>query len=150
STARPRAMWKQCPEQQPFLPVSSRAVRCIMANSTVTPNIPAPPPPQPPSGSPRRPRSFAGPAMLILIGVIFLLANMGVLSAHGLGHLFAHYWPVLLIFWGAVRMFEYYQAQREGYETRGIGVGGVLIIVLVIIFGMAATLISRIPNIDIG
>ena len=49
---------------------------------------------------PSRHRSFAGPFVLIVVGVVFLLATMGVLSVGRLAHLFANYWPVLLIHLG--------------------------------------------------
>ena len=46
---------------------------------------------------PRRHRSFAGPFVLIVVGVIFLLGTMRILSVGRLAHLFANYWPVLLL-----------------------------------------------------
>ena len=58
------------------------------------------PPTMPPVRPPRPPRSLAGPVVLIVIGIFFLLGNMHVLYWHDLGAWFAHFWPVLLI--GAV------------------------------------------------
>ena len=58
-------------------------------------------PPIPPFVPPRRPRrSFAGPFVLIVLGIVFLLGNLHMLSWMRLGTLFAHYWPLLLILWG--------------------------------------------------
>jgi len=69
-----------------------------MSNTVTTPPppqfSPLPPPPPP------RHRSIAGPFVLILIGIVFLLGTMHVLSVGRLAHLFANYWPVLLILWG--------------------------------------------------
>jgi DUF4097 and DUF4098 domain-containing protein YvlB len=107
-----------------------------MASSTVTPPPAALPPQAPP---PPRRRSFAGPVVLITIGVVFLLGNMGVLGWRNIGELFARYWPLLLIIWGLIKLFEYWHAQREGYRASGIGVGGVFLIIFVIILGSAAT-----------
>ena len=77
---------------------------------------PAPTPPV----YPRR-RSFAGPLVLIVIGIVFLLGNIGVLPWWRLGQLFAHFWPALIILWGVVKLLEYRQAQREGRRAAGIG-----------------------------
>src|SRR3982751_5269400 len=108
-----------------------------MASSTVTPP-PAALPPQAPLPPPRR-RSFAGPVVLITIGVLFLLGNMGFLSRLALVAWFAKFWPLLLILWGVIKLFEYWQAQREGARATGIGAGGVVLIIFVIILGSAAT-----------
>ena len=109
-----------------------------MASSTVTPPPPAALPPQAPPPPPRR-RSFAGPVVLIIIGVLFLLGNMGMLSRFALVTWFAKFWPLLLILWGVIKLFEYWHAQREGYRPAGIGAGGVFLIIFLIILGSAAT-----------
>src|SRR5882724_9446077 len=112
-----------------------------MGNPTQTPNMP--PPPAPPPYQPRRRRSMAGPIVLIFIGFLFLLGNMCVINVHNLFHGFAHFWPVLLILWGLVKFFEHYRAQQEGYETPGIGAGGVVLIVFLVIFGVMASIASK-------
>src|SRR5215475_1298555 len=111
-----------------------------MSNSVVTP--PPPMTPMPPL-PPRRQRSFAGPFVLIVVGTIFLLGTMRILSVSRLWHLFANYWPVLLIFWGVIKLIEHQQAQREGTRSPGIGAGGVLLIVMIIVFGLVATQIEH-------
>jgi hypothetical protein len=88
---------------------------------------------------PRRRRSFAGPVVLIIVGVVFLLGNMHLLSWSSLGIWFAHYWPVLLIVWGVIKLAEHMQAQRTGQRAPGIGAGGILLVVLIVIFGLTAT-----------
>lgn len=88
---------------------------------------------------PRQPRSFAGPVVLILIGVLFLLGNMGLIEFHRLGYWFAHYWPALLILWGIIKLIEYQNANRAGVHPRGIGAGGVLLIIFIVILGLTAT-----------
>ena len=76
--------------------------------------------PVPVTRLPRR-RSFAGPVVLIVMGIVFLLGNMGVLTWNVLGLWFAHYWPMLLILWGVIKLVEYYTARNAGYAASGIG-----------------------------
>jgi putative adhesin/cell wall-active antibiotic response 4TMS protein YvqF len=92
---------------------------------------------------PRRQRSFAGPFVLIIIGTVFLLTTMRILSVSKLGHLFANYWPVLLILWGVIKLIEHMQAQREGARSSGIGAGGVILVVMIVVFGLIATQIEH-------
>jgi hypothetical protein len=97
-----------------------------------------------PSIPPRRHRrSFAGPFVLIVLGLVFLLGNLHMLSWARLGTVFAHYWPLLLILWGVIKIIEYQQAQRDGLPTRGIGVGGVFLIILIVGSGLVATQASH-------
>src|SRR5271155_2243075 len=100
------------------------------------PPIPVMPPP------PRPHRSIAGPVVLILIGILFLLGTMGVLEIHGLLRLFARFWPALLILWGLIKLMEYEQAKRAGSPARGIGVGGVFLMLFLIGSGLIATQIA--------
>jgi DUF4097 and DUF4098 domain-containing protein YvlB len=88
-------------------------------------------------------RSFSGPIVLIALGIVFLLGTMGVLDWHNLGHWFAHYWPLLLIVAGVIKLIEYQQAQREGRRASGLGAGGILLIIVIIVVGLVATQASR-------
>ena len=100
--------------------------------------------PVPPYVPPRhRRRSFAGPLVLIVLGIIFLLGNLHMISWMRLGILFAHYWPTLLILWGIVKLIEYQQAQREGVPARGIGAGGIFLVIFIVFCGLIATHIER-------
>jgi len=119
-----------------------------MGNPTQTPNMP--PPQAPPPYQPRRRRSMAGPIVLIFIGFLFLLGNLGVINIHNLFHGFAHFWPVLLILWGLVKVFEHYQAQREGYESPGIGAGGVVFLIFLVIIGGLASVASKADFSNVG
>jgi hypothetical protein len=108
--------------------------------SPIVPNQFTPNPMMPGPGlPPRRRRSFAGPVVLILVGVVFLLGNLHLLSWSSLGIWFAHYWPLLLIVWGVIKLAEHMQAQRTGQRAPGIGAGGVLLVVLIVIGGLTAT-----------
>ncbi len=110
-----------------------------MASPMMNPN-----PPRPPH------RSIAGPVVLILMGVLLLLGTMGVLHIHTLGTLFARYWPALLILWGVLKLIEYEQAKRSGQPARGIGVGGVFLMLFLIGAGLIATQVARVDWKDIG
>jgi len=106
--------------------------------------VQSPAPPAPPVPPPLRPRrSFAGPIVLIILGVVFLLGNLHRISWYRLGNLFAHYWPALLILWGVIKLIEYQQAQRDGVPPRGIGAGGVFLVLVIVVTGLIATRASR-------
>jgi DUF4097 and DUF4098 domain-containing protein YvlB len=81
--------------------------------------------------------------VLIVLGIVFLLGNMGYVSWGHLSRLFAHYWPVLIIVWGVIKLVEYQNAQRQGTRASGIGAGGVFLLIMLIGLGIAATQASR-------
>lgn len=105
--------------------------------------FPTPPMPPIPPLPPRRRRSLAGPFVLIVLGVVFLMGTMRILSVGRLWHLFASYWPILLILWGIVKLIEHQQAQREGTRASGIGAGGILLVVLIVVCGLISTQIEH-------
>jgi len=109
-----------------------------MSSPVSTPGVPVPPPLL------RRRRSFAGPLVLIVLGLVFLLGNMHMLSWFRIGTWFAHFWPLLLILWGVVKLIEHQQAQRTGTRAPGIGAGGVFLVIIIVVCGLAATQIERV------
>lgn len=104
--------------------------------SPVSP-VQIPPPPIRPH------RSLAGPAVLIIIGIVFLLGNLGILHWYSLSVLFAHFWPLLLILWGIIKLVEYEQAKRAGSRAPGIGAGGIFLMIFVVVIGLLATQAAR-------
>ncbi len=88
---------------------------------------------------PRRPRSIAGPVVLIVLGIVFLMGTTGMLQWLTLGRLYAQYWPVLIILWGVIKLVEHQRAQREGMRASGIGVGGVFLLIILIVTGVTAS-----------
>ena len=104
-----------------------------------------PPTPRPPH------RSIAGPVVLILMGILFLMwRTMGILDIQHVGWLFARYWPVLLILWGLIKVIEHEQAKRAGQPTRGIGVGGIFLMLFLIVAGLIATQVSHVDWKNLG
>ena len=110
-----------------------------MSSPVQPPYSPVPPVPPPP----RRHRSLTGPLVLIVIGIVFLLGTLRVLSVDRLWHLFANYWPVLLILWGVAKLIDHYQAQREGARAPGIGAGGVFLVIFIVVAGLISTHVER-------
>ncbi len=103
--------------------------------------VQAPPPPQ--YRPPRHRRSLSGPIVLISIGIVFLLGTMGYLNWARLVHWFAHFWPIILILAGIIKLVEYQAAQREGTRAPGLGAGSVVLIIFLIVVGLIATQASR-------
>ncbi len=103
---------------------------------------PVQPPVQPPPPYRHR-RSFAGPVVLIILGIVFLFGNLHMISWARLGTMFAHYWPLLLILWGIIKLVEHQQAQRDGLPTRGIGAGGICLVIFIVVCGLIATQAAR-------
>jgi len=84
-----------------------------------------------------RQRSFAGPIVLILIGVAFLLRNLHLVNWE-FWEWFGKWWPALLILWGVIKLVEYQQAKSVGARAPGIGAGGVILIIVLASFGFSA------------
>lgn len=82
-----------------------------------------------------RPRSsglFSG-LVLISAGLLLLLHNYGHLDLHDF---FVRWWPLLIIFWGAVKLYERTMGRRFGESDGGRITGGEIVLVL----GMLALL----------
>jgi hypothetical protein len=116
-----------------------------MSNPTPTPTPGFRPVPAMPPMPPLRPRrSFAGPFVLIVLGIVCLLGTMRVVSLSRLAHLFANYWPALLILWGVIKLIEHQRAQRDGTRAPGIGAGGVFLAIMIVVFGLIATQVDHV------
>ena len=87
---------------------------------------------------------MSGPVILIIVGLVFLLGNLHLISWARLGSWFAHYWPLLLILWGALKLVEHYRAKQEGVPAPGIGAGGVVLLIFLIIAGLTASELVRV------
>lgn len=69
-----------------------------------------------------RSRSVVGPLILIAIGCLFFLRNLH--PEIEIFHLFAQYWPFLLIVWGFLRLVEVLVWQFRGQSIPRAGVSG--------------------------
>lgn len=87
-------------------------------------------------------RSIAGPLVLIAIGVVFLLSNMGVIRRWEVWNWFGHWWPLLLILWGVIVLVENMTA--HGGRRARLGAGGVVLLVLLVILGVSAHYSSQV------
>jgi DUF4097 and DUF4098 domain-containing protein YvlB len=103
-----------------------------MASPYTQPSALLPPPPP----TYRYRRSLAGPLILIVIGLVFLLRNIGVHIP--VWHFFGRFWPVLIILWGVIALIEHFTALNRGYQTRSLGGLGVFLLILIVIVGLAA------------
>lgn len=74
---------------------------------------------------PRGSSIFSGLA-LILFGLLLLLDNYQILSIE---QVLGHWWPLILIFWGGIKLYERTAASRAGNSgTAGITAGEILLI----------------------
>jgi len=86
--------------------------------------------------------SIVGPLILIAIGVVFLLVQMGRLEAHQVWDWYGHWWPVLLIGAGVVMFLEWafdrYISADPSHPVyrRGMGGGVFSLLLLLVITGM--------------
>ena len=97
-----------------------------MASPVMTP--PAPP------VRPRRRKSYAGAVVLILVGVMFLLQNFGVLSVH---RFYAHWWPLIIILIGVIKLIEHFQAKQEDSIPAGVTFGTIVLLFFIVVSGLA-------------
>src|SRR5271166_31248 len=80
-----------------------------------------------------RSSGFFSGLVLLSVGVLLLLHNYGHLDLHGF---FARWWPLMIIFWGAVKLYERTAGRRLGAGDGGGITGGEVLLVL----GMLALL----------
>jgi DUF4097 and DUF4098 domain-containing protein YvlB len=90
-----------------------------------------------------RPRSLAGPLVVILIGGLFLANNLW--PELSIRHLLTIYWPFLLIAWGALRLIEVLVHAFASRQTpsQGISGGEWLLVVLICLIGSGGFWASR-------
>ena len=102
-----------------------------------------------------RPTSLLGPTLLICIGVIALLIELGHLSASLGLDLLARWWPLLLVGAGVVRLLEWIADQRrrrtaielgQPYAPRSLGTGVVLLLLALIAAGIASNFLQHNPG----
>src|SRR5215467_3596988 len=78
---------------------------------------------------------FPGIALL-LVGVLLLVHNYRGLD---ISHLFQYWWPLIIIFWGAIKLYERAIASRSGQGASTISGGEILLVLgLLSLLGMVA------------
>ncbi len=86
-----------------------------------------------------RPRSITGPIILVLVGIVFLLNNLG--TNFGFWSLFSDYWPVLLIIVGVIGLAEvlFHTSRGSTPPSRPMGGAGlwIFVVVLIVLFTSA-------------
>lgn len=92
--------------------------------------------------------SIVGPILLIAFGVMFLFAHYGKFSWGNLGIWFGHWWPLLLIVIGIVRLVEWFLIRHEttanGVPLRSVmGGGGSFLVILLVVLGIGFTLANN-------
>ena len=102
------------------------------------------------NGRPRFSGIFSG-LVLITVAALFLLHNY---TGFGVGEVLARWWPLILIFWGLVKLVERMAAHREGRPGGWITPGEVFLVIsmLVLVGGVVAyeSIRDKIPFPDIG
>ncbi|HTQ96121.1 MAG TPA: DUF4097 family beta strand repeat-containing protein [Candidatus Acidoferrum sp.] len=93
-----------------------------------------------PNARPRSSGLFSG-LVLISVGLLLLLHNYGHLD---LSSFFTHWWPLLIIFWGVIKLYERTVGRQFGGSGGGITVGEVMLVL-----GMLA-LMGIVVMVDIG
>ena len=86
---------------------------------------------------PRSAGSFFWGFLLIGVGMIFLLKNLGYEIPIWTG--VARYWPVLLILWGVIKLFDYARWKRAGEPGPLFGAGEVVLLIIITLTGTALT-----------
>jgi hypothetical protein len=99
---------------------------------------PGAPPPAPIPPPYRYRRSITGPVILIAIGIVFLLTNIGVIHGWQLWTWFGHWWPVLLIIWGVIALIEHTTAHRMGSRGYRLGGFGIFLLIVLVAVGVSA------------
>ncbi|HXN23501.1 MAG TPA: toast rack family protein [Candidatus Dormibacteraeota bacterium] len=98
-----------------------------------TPSTNNPPPPNAPP--PRRRRGSIGSGLiLVTIGILLLLSNL-----RPDFHLVARYWPLILIFLGVGKLWDYSQQNWYPDNRARVSGGGIALLILLVVFGVAVS-----------
>ena len=77
------------------------------------------------AGTPTRSSGLFSGLVLLSVGILLLLHNYGHLELHAF---FTHWWPLLIIFWGLVKLYERTLGRRFGGSGGTITGGEVLLV----------------------
>lgn len=82
----------------------------------------------------RRP-SIIGPLILLTVGILALLVELGRLNGYALWSWYVQWWPLLLIALGVISLAEYFFDRGDPYAVRRTSGGWVLVIILLLVAG---------------
>ena len=82
--------------------------------------------------------SITGPIVLVTVGIIALLVEMGRLNGYAIWEWYARWWPLLLIAVGVISLAEYFFDRDDPYAGRRVGGGFVFLILLLLFLGWGA------------
>jgi hypothetical protein len=71
--------------------------------------------------------SFFPGLLLLFVGVLLLLHNYRGIS---IGEVIGHWWPLILIFWGGIKLYERVAASRAGDPSAAKITGSEIVLVL--------------------
>ena len=95
-------------------------------------------------------RSLFPGLALLLVGALLLVHNYRGLD---ISHLFHYWWPLIIIFWGAIKLYERTRASRSGQPASTISGGEILLVLgLLSLLGMVAAsdvFRSRFPGLGV-
>jgi DUF4097 and DUF4098 domain-containing protein YvlB len=77
--------------------------------------------------------SITGPLVLLTIGILALLIEIGRLSGYAVWEWYAHWWPLLLIGIGVISLAEYFFDRNNPYAGRR-SAGGIVFLILLFAF----------------
>ena len=88
-----------------------------------------------PDSRPLQRSIFPGLALLFVGGLLLVHNYRGL----DISHLFQYWWPLIIIFWGAIKLYERAMASRSGQRASTISGGEILLVVgLLSLLGMVA------------
>ncbi|HEX8837242.1 MAG TPA: hypothetical protein VF748_09930, partial [Candidatus Acidoferrum sp.] len=76
-------------------------------------------------------RSFFPGLVLLFVGLLLLVHSYRGLD---IARLFSHWWPLLIIFWGAIKLYERTVASRSGQPSPSPISAGEIFLVLGLLF----------------
>lgn len=92
------------------------------------------------ASSPTRSSGLFSGLVLLTVGVLILLRNYAHID---LGYLFTHWWPVLIIFWGVIKLYERTLGRKLGTGGGAVTGGEVMLVIgMMVLLGMVVSIDS--------